>query len=212
MGKPSVPPLHQAGDELGGKGIHTLEEAAWLKLNWPHFWPGSSNQQSCRGLVYSLTIPQVRIWILLKPDFINPLQAFWRPITKLTWLEWNRLNWQSSQNRFVAWWRHWHIVTLMINSSSTKLLHPAQMVYFQDGWLYPTTREGTPTISPVMIQTSATLFFCFQVMICNVFVCNVWKAAGLFAEIGDQVFVASSNKFPFMICSNFSDQLWGNIC
>ena len=26
-----------------------------------------------------------------------------------------------------------------------------------------------------------------QVMICNVFVCNVWKAAGLFADIGDQV-------------------------
>merc|ERR1712130_669259 len=43
----------------------------------------------------------------------------------------------------------------------------------QDGWLYPTTREGTPTISPVMI--------------CNVFVCNVWKTAGLFAEIGDQI-------------------------
>ena len=24
-------------------------------------------------------------------------------------------------------------------------------------------------------------------MICNVFVCNVWKAAGLFADIGNQV-------------------------
>ena len=28
----------------------------------------------------------------------------------------------------------------------------------------------------------------FKVMICNVFVCNVWKAAGLFAEISDKVF------------------------
>ena len=34
-----------------------------------------------------------------------------------------------------------------------------------------------------------------QVMICNVFVCNVWKAAGLFADIGNQV-VATSNRFP----------------
>ena len=27
----------------------------------------------------------------------------------------------------------------------------------------------------------------FKVMICNVFVCNVWKAAGLFADINNQV-------------------------
>merc|ERR1712212_794152 len=47
------------------------------------------------------------------------------------------------------------------------------MIPEQDGWLYHTTREGTPTISPVMI--------------CNVFVCNVWKAAGLFADINNQI-------------------------
>ena len=43
----------------------------------------------------------------------------------------------------------------------------------KDGWIYETTRFGEPEQSPVMI--------------CNVFVCNVWKAAGLFAGIDDQI-------------------------
>ena len=34
-------------------------------------------------------------------------------------------------------------------------------------------RFGEPELSPVMI--------------CNVFVCNVWKAAGLFADVDDQI-------------------------
>jgi hypothetical protein len=42
----------------------------------------------------------------------------------------------------------------------------------QDGWLYPTTRDGEPVSSPAMI--------------CNVFVCNVWKAAGVFSDIGNE--------------------------
>lgn len=47
------------------------------------------------------------------------------------------------------------------------------MVPEQDGWLYPTTRDGVPEDSPVMI--------------CNVFVCNVWKSAGVFTDIGDDI-------------------------
>ena len=47
------------------------------------------------------------------------------------------------------------------------------MVPEEDGWLYPTTRDGVPEVSPVMI--------------CNVFVCNVWKHAGIFKEIGDDI-------------------------
>jgi len=43
----------------------------------------------------------------------------------------------------------------------------------KDGWIYETTRFGEPEQTPVMI--------------CNVFVCNVWKAAGLFADIDDQI-------------------------
>jgi len=43
----------------------------------------------------------------------------------------------------------------------------------QDGWVYETTRYGEPEHSPVMI--------------CNVFVCNVWKAGGLFGDIGDKI-------------------------
>ena len=43
----------------------------------------------------------------------------------------------------------------------------------KDGWIYETTRFGEPELSPVMI--------------CNVFVCNVWKAAGLFADVEDQI-------------------------
>ena len=42
-----------------------------------------------------------------------------------------------------------------------------------DGWRYVTTRFGEPEISPVMI--------------CNVFVCNVWKHAGVFRDIGDDI-------------------------
>ena len=43
----------------------------------------------------------------------------------------------------------------------------------QDGWIYETTRNGEMAKSPVMI--------------CNVFVCNVWKSAGLFGDIDDQI-------------------------
>ena len=42
-----------------------------------------------------------------------------------------------------------------------------------DGWLYETTRHGEADISPVMI--------------CNVFVCNVWKRAGMFKDIEDDI-------------------------
>ena len=42
-----------------------------------------------------------------------------------------------------------------------------------DGWIYETTRDGEPDNSPVMI--------------CNVFVCNVWKQAGLFSDIEDDI-------------------------
>jgi len=42
-----------------------------------------------------------------------------------------------------------------------------------DGWIYETTRDGEMAESPVMI--------------CNVFVCNVWKHAGVFASIGDDI-------------------------
>jgi len=43
----------------------------------------------------------------------------------------------------------------------------------KDGWIYPTTRDGKPELSPVMI--------------CNVFVCNVWKHAGVFSGIEDDI-------------------------
>ena len=42
-----------------------------------------------------------------------------------------------------------------------------------DGWIYQTTRYGEMTESPVMI--------------CNVFVCNVWKHAGVFSGIDDDI-------------------------
>ena len=35
----------------------------------------------------------------------------------------------------------------------------------------------------------------FKVMICNVFVCNVWKAAGLFADINNQVSFLAITSF-----------------
>ncbi len=38
----------------------------------------------------------------------------------------------------------------------------------KDGWLYETTRDGKPVVS--------------YSMVCNVFVCNVWKAGGLFND------------------------------
>ena len=45
----------------------------------------------------------------------------------------------------------------------------------------------------------------FKVMICNVFVCNVWKAAGLFADINNQVsFLAiKSNRILFTLPHRF---------
>ena len=46
-------------------------------------------------------------------------------------------------------------------------------------------------------------YFVLQVMICNVFVCNVWKAAGLFAEIGDEVFASSSFNLNLDACYTF---------
>ena len=68
----------------------------------------------------------------------------------------------------------------------------------------------------------------FKVMICNVFVCNVWKAAGLFADINNQVsflaITSYSHNFSdsFMILYQFlvlciipllifPDQLWGDL-
>ena len=43
----------------------------------------------------------------------------------------------------------------------------------QDGWTYNTTRNGAPERA--------------ESMVCCVFVCALWKAAGLFSEVGDEV-------------------------
>jgi hypothetical protein len=43
----------------------------------------------------------------------------------------------------------------------------------QDSWLYNTTKYDEPTVG--------------KNMVCCVFVCNMWKAAGVFAEIADDV-------------------------
>jgi hypothetical protein len=42
-----------------------------------------------------------------------------------------------------------------------------------NGWLYNTTRDGVPELSPVAI--------------CNVFTCNVWKAGGLFGDLAEDI-------------------------
>ena len=43
----------------------------------------------------------------------------------------------------------------------------------QDTWRYETTRDGEPELN--------------EVSICNVFVCRVWKAAGLFGDISEDI-------------------------
>lgn len=43
----------------------------------------------------------------------------------------------------------------------------------QDAWMYNTTRDGVPTFD--------------RSMVCCVFVCAMWKAAGVFSEIGNQL-------------------------
>jgi len=43
----------------------------------------------------------------------------------------------------------------------------------QDSWLYNTTRDGVPTVG--------------QSQVCCVFVCNIWKHAGIFGDIADQI-------------------------
>jgi len=43
----------------------------------------------------------------------------------------------------------------------------------QDSWMYNTTRNGVPTVGPSMV--------------CCVFVCNTWKASGMFGDLGDQI-------------------------
>ena len=49
--------------------VERLSEEVSFVWTWTSFyWQGSSNQQSCRGLVFSLIILQVLIRILLKPE------------------------------------------------------------------------------------------------------------------------------------------------
>ena len=50
----------------------------------------------------------------------------------------------------------------------------------------------------------------FKVMICNVFVCNVWKAAGLFADINNQVSFLAITSFhtASQILLRYSDFLF----
>jgi hypothetical protein len=43
----------------------------------------------------------------------------------------------------------------------------------QDSWLYNTTRYGTPYLGPSMV--------------CCAFVCHMWKAAGMFANLDNEV-------------------------
>ncbi len=43
----------------------------------------------------------------------------------------------------------------------------------QDSWSYHTTKNGAPAVGPSMV--------------CCVFVCRMWKAAGMFSSIQDQI-------------------------
>ena len=67
-----------------------------------------------------------------------------------------------------------------------------------DGWLYETTREGEAAISPVMI--------------CNVFVCNVWKAAGVFRDIGDDIQCGETSVNDNYRLAVYSDQPAPSYC
>ena len=61
-------PLHHPADEGGGEAAKGGHKVTFV-WTWTWFyWQGSSNQQSCRGLVFSLTIQQVWIRIILNPE------------------------------------------------------------------------------------------------------------------------------------------------
>jgi hypothetical protein len=57
-----------------------------------------------------------------------------------------------------------------------------------DSWLYNTTRYGQPTTG--------------QDMVCCVFVCNIWKAAGVFGELTDSIQCGELNNWYAV--SNFA--------
>ena len=63
-----------------------------------------------------------------------------------------------------------------------KLKKESTASFFRKFW----RSRGTKEPAYITVEEEKTISM-FKVMICNVFVCNVWKAAGLFADINNQV-------------------------
>lgn len=61
----------------------------------------------------------------------------------------------------------------------------------QDSWVYNTTRYGEPAVG--------------KAMVCCVFVCNIWKAAGVFGDIADEVNCGELTNYDDYILTIFGD-------
>jgi len=61
----------------------------------------------------------------------------------------------------------------------------------QDSWVYNTTRYGEPAVG--------------KAMVCCVFVCNIWKAAGVFGDSTDQVNCGELTNYDDYVLDIFQD-------
>lgn len=80
--------------------------------------------------------------------------------------------------------------TELYQESARQGLSPQQVIQIpeNDNWVYNTTKNGEPAVG--------------KAMVCCVFVCNTWKAAGVFGDLADSINCAEQTNWDDVSCSH----------
>ena len=106
---------------------------------------------------------------------------------------------RQALNHRVGTWPAANDVIQTLHIAATQLNITFREIYTipeQDAWMYNTTKNGVAVID--------------RSMVCCVFVCSMWKAAGLFTEIGNQIQCGEQTLWDIYSMQIFDDGKFGS--
>eukprot|EP00455_Lapot_gusevi_P053136 TRINITY_DN8223_c0_g2_i2.p2 TRINITY_DN8223_c0_g2~~TRINITY_DN8223_c0_g2_i2.p2 ORF type:complete len:172 (-),score=41.76 TRINITY_DN8223_c0_g2_i2:191-706(-) len=105
---------------------------------------------------------------------------------------------QALQHRAGLWPSNASVVECFKTAQQQLNLNFTQLytIVERDDWLYNTTKVGVPAVG--------------KSMVCCVFVCNIWKAAGVFGNLTNEIQCAEQTLWDIFSMQIFDDAKMGN--
>jgi hypothetical protein len=105
---------------------------------------------------------------------------------------------QALQHRAGLWPSNASVAECLMTAQQELNLNFTQLytIVERDDWVYNTTKSGVPAVGPSMV--------------CCVFVCNIWKAAGVFGNLTSEIQCAEQTLWDIFSMKIFDDAKMGN--